>query len=96
MFTKCCGEALQQPSAEGFSATHEPQVAPCRMPWAAWSRKQNHTVRLEKSSQIPSPRPTVPTDHGPQCPIPTALGHFQGWGLPPLVHSFLNVFVVSY
>ena len=36
-------------------------------------------LRLEKTSKIPQPNPSVPTAHVPQCHIPTALEHLQGW-----------------
>lgn len=45
------------------------------------------SLRPEKLSQTPKSNPThptVPTAHVPQCYIPTALGHLQGWGHPHL------------
>ena len=49
----------------------------------------SESLRLEKTMKITQsnpnpPHPTAPTDHIPQCHIPTVLKYFQGWGLPRL------------
>ena len=42
---------------------------------------------LGKSSEIPNPTPTHPTDHVPKCHIPVVTEHPQGWGLPTALGS---------
>lgn len=50
-------------------------------------RRTTGPVRLEKTSEIPSPTPAHPTAHIPKCPIPVLTQHPQGWGLPPALGS---------
>ena len=50
--------------------------------WSSPQSSQNHRItesfRLEKTSGILQPTPTVPTDHVPQCHLLIALEHPQG------------------